>query len=299
MGIRNDISQIVSKLEKLASFYGYVTNPVTIASNTTTSREYLDHKGAIDANFLRGFVRGAGKEAIPGVVDFIGGGTIGVTNGLSELFHGPSRSFREGFSRGMADFQNTVTNPMRRDLGQLGRKLGVAGALDKLVEQAERRAGGPTDQGAYADMTGEIVGDLAASWPMYGKAIPAMMKIPKWGGNAVAKATGMANNPGVTKPITWAYGYQTMGGPEVVDALKRGWQWFTGRGYEANPQLAEYRDQNINKTKDLARWYIDNGYQQEFEDLKSKKELWGLLPEKDRNDLIGSAVARFKGGRSQ
>lgn len=299
MGILRDISQIVSKLEKRASFYGYVTNPVSIASNTTTSREYLDQKNAIDTNFLRGMVRGAGKEALPGLVDFIGGGTIGVANGLSELFHGPSRSFRKGFSRGMADFQNTVTNPMRRDLGRLGRKLGVAGALDKLVEQAESRAGGPTDQGAYADMTGEIVGDLAVSWPMYGKAIPAMMKIPKWGGNAVAKATGMANNPGVTKPITWAYGYQTMGGPEIVDAVKDGWKWLVGRGWETNPELAKYRDENINKAKDLARWYIDNGYRQEFEDLMSEKELWGQLPEKDRNDLIGSAVSRFNGGWSQ
>lgn len=298
MGILKDISQIVSKLEKRASFYGYATNPVGIASNTTTSREYLDQRDAIHANLLRGLVRGAGKEAIPGVVDFIGGGTIGVANGLSELFHGPSGSFREGFSRGMADFQNTVTNPMRRDLGRFGRKIGVAGALDKLVEQSESRAGGPTNQGAYADMTGEIVGDLAASWPMYAKAIPAMMKIPKWGGNALAKATGMANNPGVTKPITWAYGYQTMGGPEAVDALKSGWQWFTGRGYDANPQLAEYRDQNINQVKDLARWYIDNGYQQEFEDLMSS-EGGSLLSGKDKEDLFGSADERFNGGRSQ
>lgn len=317
MGIRNDIScavaHMVVSMDKEAQAPGFIPTPSYYASmlpgemRERTLEEWgLPQSGkpnlatalnSLNAHNLRGAVRGAGKEAIPGIIDFVGGGMAGIANGLAELAFGPTGSFNNGFKQGRGNWRNWVTDPMRESLGWVGRKSGIAGALDKLVDSSDKMNGGAAEGAELAEGIGEIGGDLAASWPMFGKAVQAMFKVPGALGKGLSTIPKVG--PVASKIPSTAVGYQTMGGPEAVDAVKRGWQWFTGRGYDANPQLAEYRDQNINKAKDLARWYIDNGRQQEFDDLMSNKELWGQLPEKDRNDLIGSAVARFNGGRSQ
>lgn len=299
MGIRNDIScavaHMVVSMDKEAQAPGFYYTP----AHFEMMRQSGDATGAntLNTRFLRGAVRGVGKEAIPGVIDFVGGGMAGIANGLSEFAYGPTGSFKDGYEQGRGNWRHWVTDPMRKSLGWVGRKSGVAGALDKLVDSSDKKNGGAAEGAELVEGIGEISGELAASWPMFGSAIKAMFKVPGALGKGLSAIPKVG--PVASKIPSAAVGYQTMGGPEAVDALKRGWQWFSGRGYDANPQLAEYRDQNINKAKDLARWYIDNGYQKEFEDLMSEKELWGLLPEEDRNYLIGSAVARFNGGRSQ
>lgn len=317
MGIRNDIScavaHMVVSMDKEAQAPGFIPTPAYYASmQPSAMRERTLEEwglprsgkpnGATELNslyshFLREGIRGVGKESIPAVIDFVGGGMAGIANGLSEFAYGPTGSFKDGYEQGSGNWRHWVTDPMRKSLGWVGRKSGVAGALDKLVDSTDKMNGGAAEGADVVERIGHITGELAASWPMFGSAAQAMFKIPQVLGKGLAVIPKVG--PVASKIPSAAVGYQTMGGPETVDALKRGWQWFSGRGYDADPQLAEYRDQNINKVKNLARWYIDNGRQQEFEDLKSKEEFWGLLPEKDRNDLTESAVARFNGGRSQ
>ena len=310
MGIRRDIAKAVANMEKGAQFGGPVANSFATLGgplaglggylmgnawdsvNPMSTPQRRAAAQATNAHIARGAAKGL-KEAIPGVLDFVGGNGAGFGRSMVPPYDG---AFQDRWKEGRNLWRDYVTDPIRSmEMAAGGNK--VRDYLNRGVQQAEAAAGGHDDWDDVRETAAEVGTGLAVTWPAYGKAIQAMFKVPRALGKGLAAIPKVG--PVASKIPSVAVGYQTMGGPEAVDAVKRGWQWFTGRGYDADPQLAEYRDQNINKAKDLARWYIDNGYRQEFEDLMSKKELWGLLPEKDRNDLIESAVSRFNGGWSQ
>ena len=323
MGIRNDISCAVAHMEKSAKFGvsdvapflgiknpagpigSYLLGKMWDSVNPTATPESRARAQATAMHLGRGAMKGI-KEAIPGTLDFLGGNAAGLGRSVFAPMINHSLSiddptgvdelpFRDRWNEGRRTWREYVTDPIRRaEMGLGGNK--VRDFVNRGIQDVEAVAGGHDDLDDVREGIAEVGTDLVVSWPMLGKSVQAMFKAPQALGKGLAAIPKVG--PVASKIPSAAVGYQTMGGPEAVDALKRGWQWFTGRGYDANPQLAEYRDQNINKVKDLARWYIDNGYRQEFEDLMSS-EGGGQLSEKDKKDLFGSADERFNGGRSQ
>lgn len=236
---------------------------------------------ATNAHIARGAAKGL-KEVIPGVLDFVGGNGAGFGSSMVPPYYG---TFQDRWKEGRNLWRDYVTDPIRSmEMAAGGDK--VRDYLNRGVQQAEAAAGGHNDWDDIRETVAEVGTDLAVSWPMFVKGVQAVFKGPQAVGKVLSKIPKVG--PVAAKVPSAATAYQTMGGPEMVEAVKNGWKWLVGRGWETNPELAAYRDENIKRTKDYANKFIENGDREKFEKLKSTGG-WGQLSEEDKEALLARA----------
>ena len=302
MGIRSDIAKAVANMEKAAGplstamsavggpFAGIAAgnmeqafnsvNPVLTPQQRAANQASLAHKS-------RGVLKGL-REVVPGILDFVGGSGAGLGRGIVAPLTADrigDVTFTDGWNEGKKLWSDYVTDPIRRmEMAAGGNK--VRDWTNKSVQQAEAAAGGHNDWDDVSESLYSVGTEIAAGWPAFGKSIQAVFKGPQVAGKVLSKIPKVG--PVASKVPSAATGYQTMGGPEIVDAVKNGWKWLTGKGYETNPELAKYRDKNIEITKDYANQFIENGDRERFEKLKSTGG-WGQLSEEDKEALLARA----------
>lgn len=302
MGIRSDIAKVVANMEKAAGPLSHVMsatggplagimagnieqsfnsiNPLLTPQQRASNQASMAHKA-------RGVMKGL-KEVIPGILDFTGGSGAGLARGIVAPLTADRMgdvTFQDGWKEGQKLWSDYVTDPVRRlEMAAGGNK--VRDWMNKNVQQAEAAAGGHNDWDDVSESLYSVGTEMAAGWPAFGKSIQAVFKGPQIAGKVLSKIPKVG--PVASKVPSAATGYQTMGGPEIVDAVKDGWKWLAGRGWETNPELAKYRDENIEITKNYANQFIENGDREKFEKLKSTGG-WGQLSEEDKQALLARA----------
>ena len=282
MGILREVSEIcktaaMAKKSQAPGFYHIPQGPAG------------DSLNASNAHILRGAAKGI-KEAIPGLLDSTVGNAYGLGRGIARTFTG--EGFGTGFDEGKNEWNDYVTNPMRKIEMSLGGNA-VKKTLDGTVKYHENLSGGHNPWNDYLEGAAETGTDMALTWPLYGKAIGAAFK----GTGAASKALSKIPVVGRTaKAAPWAaLAYHEAGGQNTVDELKSLYKDKV-QGIPVRDQIPELKrvyDESQSLSSQYAQKFVNGKRGQKlFDAMYSNPMIWDNMSPQDQNAVMEAAKAR-------